>query len=223
MRKALAILWLVLVALAVAHVAWVAHGGIPLESDLMALLPGEERDPALRLAKDRMAATVSRRMVVMVGHPDRAVARAQAAALRQSLAGEGLIRPETDLPGPEVLRRLGAAYFPHRAGLLAEADRRRLEAGDGLALVTRALSQIYGFAGPVDSRLLPNDPLLLFPAFLSALPGPANRLAVDDCILNAGEEVTTWVMLYLVLFLRMKYHTKRYLLTEKCVMKTTKK
>jgi predicted exporter len=199
MRKIFAVLWLALVLLAGGHVIWAARDGLPLDSDLMALLPREERDPAVQHAKDRMAETLSRRLVVMVGHRDRAVARAQAAALRASLVAEGLVGPQTDIPGPDAIRALGAAYFPHRAGLLAEDDRRRLEAGDGRALVNRSLSQVYGFAGPVDSRLLAHDPLLLFPAFLSSLPGPANRLAVDDGMLSIVEDGTTWVMTGMVL------------------------
>lgn len=199
MRKVLAVLWLVLVLAALAHVAWTARGGLPLDSDLMALLPREERDPAVQRAKDRMAETLSRRAVVMVGHTDRAVARAQAARLREALLAEGLIRPDSDIPTAESIRRLGAAYFPHRAALLSDSDRQWLETGNAAALVERALAQVYGFAGPVDSRLLANDPLLLFPAFLTGLPGPASRLSVDDGMLSVADGPTTWVMLSMVL------------------------
>lgn len=199
MRKALAVLWLAVVLVALGHVIWTARGGLPLESDLMALLPREDRDPAIQRAKDRMAETVSRRVVVMIGHADRAVARAQASRLQETLSAQGLIRPESDVPSADAIRRLGAAYFPHRAALLSEADRHKLEAGQADSLVQRALAQVYGFAGPVESRLLAHDPLLLFPAFLAALPGPASRLTVDDGMLSVVDGATTWVMLSLIL------------------------
>ncbi|MBI2241911.1 MAG: MMPL family transporter [Magnetospirillum gryphiswaldense] len=199
MKKSLALLWLALVLAAMTHVAWMSRGGLPLDSDLMALLPHEDRDPDVQRAKDRMAETLSRRVVIMVGHTDRGLARAQATRLRDSLSAEGLIRPENDVPSSDVIRRLGGAYFPHRVALLADADRQRLETGNAAALVERALAQVYGFAGAVDSRLLANDPLLLFPAFLTGLPGPASRLTVDDGMLSVADGATTWVMLSVVL------------------------
>lgn len=199
MRKALALLWLVLVLAAGAHVAWTARHGLPVDSDLMSLLPQEEQDPAVRAAKRHMAQTLSRRVVVMIGHAERAEARTQAARLRAHLLAEGLIRPESDIPPPDAVMRLGAAYFPHRAGLLSDSDRRRLEAGDGQALVTRALSQVFGFGGAVDSRLLARDPLLLYPAFLAGLPAPSNRLSVDDGMLSVAGDGTAWVMESMVL------------------------
>ncbi len=199
MRRSLALLWLLLVLAAGLHVAMIAAGGLPLQTDIMALLPREERDPVVQTAKDRMTQALAGRAVVLVGHADRAVARAQAVALRQHLVTAGLVRPETDIPTAEAVRRLGAAYFPHRAGLLAEADRQRLEQGQGEALVTRALSQIFGFAGMADSRLLARDPFLLFPAFLGSLPVPANRLVMDDGMPSVVDDGTTWVLVSLIL------------------------
>jgi len=198
-RKVLALIWLVLVVAAGVHVATIARSGLPLETDIMALLPREERDPAVQAAKDRIAGTLARRVVVLVGHPERDVSRAEATELRRRLTEAGLVKTETDVPGPEAIKRLGAAYFPHRAGLLAEADRAALERGEGQTLVTRALSQLFGFGGFVDSRLLARDPFLLFPAFLTGLPVPANRLTLDEGLPTVVEDGTHWVLVSLIL------------------------
>lgn len=199
MKKALPTLWLALVVLALAFVAWKTADGPPLDTDLMALLPDEQQDAAVGQAKRHVAATLSRRLIVLVGHPDRAVARAQAQALGRTLAAQGLARPADEIPSAQTARGLGAAYFPHRAALLADADRRALLAGDGQALVTRALAQVHAVAAPVDSRLLSQDPLLLFPAFVGALPAPAGRLTLDEGLAGVIENGTTWVMLALTL------------------------
>jgi len=198
-RKALALLWLVLVLAAGLHVGTIAVSGLPLETDIMALLPREERDPAIQTAKDRMAQTLARRVVVLVGHAERDLARAEAADLRRRLTEAGLVKAGTDIPGPEAIKRLGAAYFPHRAGLLADPDRAKLERGDGDALVTRALSQLFGFGGLVDSRLLARDPFLLFPAFMTGLPTPASRLTLDEGMPTVVEDGTHWVLVSLIL------------------------
>lgn len=199
MRKTLALVWLAVVLVAAVHVGMVAWRGLPVQSDIMALLPREDRDPAVQLAKDRVVKAMEKRAVVLVGHADRDTARRHAALLRQRLVEAGLVRAETDVPSDEAVRRLGAVYFPHRAGLLAEADRRRLSEGKGEELVTRALSQIFGFGGPADSRLLARDPFLLFPAFLSGLPMPGNRLRLDDGWLATSDQDRTYVMLNLTL------------------------
>jgi len=198
-RKILALVWLVLVVAAGIHVATIVRAGLPLETDIMALLPREERDPAVQAAKDRIAETLAKRVVVLVGHAERGVARAEATELRRRLTEAGLVKAETDIPGPEAIKRLGAAYFPYRAGLLAEADRAALERGEGQTLVTRALSQVFGFGGFVDSRLLARDPFLLFPAFLTGLPVPANRLTIDEGMPSVIEDGTHWVLVSLIL------------------------
>ncbi|MGE5517508.1 MAG: MMPL family transporter [Bacteroidota bacterium] len=199
MRKRLALVWLALVLAAAVHVGIVASRGLPVQSDIMALLPREDSDGAVQLAKDRVVKAMEKRAVVLVGSTDRDAARRHAARLRQTLVDAGLVSAQSDLPSDEAIRRLGAVYFPHRAGLLAEADRRRLMDGKGEELVTRALSQIFGFGGPADSRLLLRDPFLLFPAFLTGLPVPGNRLRLDDGMLSTVDQGRTWVMLNLTL------------------------
>ncbi len=194
MRKALALLWLVLVLAATAHVASLSLHGLPRETDIMALLPREEREPEIQAAKDRVTRSLSGRVVAMIGHAERDKARSAAQDLRRALVEAGLVRPEGDVPDEAAIKRLGAAYFVHRAGLLAEGDRRKLLRGEGEGLVKRALSQIYGFGGAVDSRLLARDPFLLFPAFLGGLPTPANRMSMDEGLPTVVEGGTTWVL-----------------------------
>ncbi len=193
-RAALAVVWLVLVAAAAIHVGLTVHRGLPLQTDFMALLPREDRDPTVQQAKDAMLEAISQRIVILVGHSDPAAARAAADSVEQALAGAGLITANRDIPDAEAMRRMGALYFAHRAGLLADGDRRLLLEGRGADLLTRALSQIYGFVGIADSRLLTQDPFQLFPAFLASLPVPANRLSFDDGRMVTRDGATTWAL-----------------------------
>jgi predicted exporter len=184
-----ALVWFALVLAAAVHVAL---SGLPVATDLMALLPREDRDEAVQRAKDAATGALSQRVVVLVGHAERERAHAAAAALEAGLAR--VMRPSGDVPDKDALRRLGALYFPHRAGLLAEADREALLAGESEALVMRALSQVYGFGGIADARLLARDPFLLFPAFLTGLPIPASRLGLDEGRPTVTEDGVTWVL-----------------------------
>lgn len=194
MRKILALVWLAVTAAAALHVALVLWQGLPLQTDLMALLPAEERDPALHAAKDKMANEVSQRVVILAGHRDRATARAAASTLRDGLVAAGVLDGSGDVPAAEALRRLGQTYFPHRAGLLSEPDRQRLENGHADEVVQRALSQIFGIGGVADGRLLAADPFLLFPSFLTDLPVPASRLTMDEGWPTVVEDGTIWVL-----------------------------
>ncbi|RAU20819.1 hypothetical protein CU669_16225 [Paramagnetospirillum kuznetsovii] len=199
MRRVLALIWLLVVLAALGYVAVQSVQGLRLETDILALLPREDQDPVLQSAKDRMAQNLAGRAVILVGHPSREVARAEALNLRRNLLRSGLIKPNTDIPDQDAIRRLGAAYFPHRAGLLSEPDRQRLGAGQGEPLVTRALSQIFGFGGVADSRLLARDPFMLFPAFLGDLPVPANRLVMDGGMPSVADGPITWVLVSVML------------------------
>lgn len=193
-RKILAVLWLVAVVAAGLHVARVASHGMPLESDLLALLPAEDRDPLVQQAKTHMAEQVSGRVVILAGHADPAQARRAAAALRDSLMADGLLADAGDVPDAEALRRLGAAYYPHRAGLLSPADRDALLAGNAEPLAQRTLSQVFGVGGMANAKLLAGDPFLLLPTFLTTLPVPASRLALVDGWPSVSEDGITWVL-----------------------------
>jgi len=187
--------WLGLVLAAALWLGWQSRAGLPLATDLSALLPAERGDPAVTAATARINGELTRRVVFLVGAPTGGQARAAAGGLRDGLRAAGLLAPGSDVPDAEALRRLGAAYFPHRAGLLAEPDRQRLAAGDGRSLVERALSQVYGIGGIADARLLAADPFLLFPAFLTGLPLPASRLSLEEGWPSLREDGISWVLL----------------------------
>lgn len=195
MKRWLALIWLICTATAAMHVVTVLIRGLPIQTDLMALLPAEAQNPEVAAATAEVSARLADRVVVLVGDANPAAARAAAARLRHGLVADGVITIEDDVPSPEALARLGRYYFDHRGGLLAEADRQALTDNHGSDLVTRALSQIYGVGGTVDARLLRNDPFMLLPAFMTALPMLNGRMQLVEgwpCVTDDG---ATWVLL----------------------------
>jgi predicted exporter len=186
--------WLATVVAAGIFLAWHFHRGLPLDTDLMALLPREGRESAAQKARDAVSRALTRRILVLVGHTSRAEARAAANAMSDSLDATGLIEPETG-SGAQGMRKLGQLYFPHRAGLLSEGDRGLLEAGRGEELAKRALGQAFGVGGAGASLIARGDPFLLLPSFLLQLPSPMPRVAWDDGLLSQTEGGKTWVLL----------------------------
>ena len=192
MRKHLAALWLVLVAIMSGILVAQMRRGLPLSTDLLALLPQEKRDPVLKTANEAISRALGRHVIVLVGHPERAKARAVAQAITDALAATDLIDAIGSMAMASQFRQIGATYFPHRNGLLGAEDRDLLEAGRAREIAGRALAQTYGL-GFADGDLLRNDPFLLFPRFLMGLPVMASRLGMDDGMLSVVEGGVTWV------------------------------
>lgn len=166
--KHFACAWLVLVVVAGAYLGLRVHDGIGFQTDLMALLPQEERDPGIQRAKDQVARSFVQHIVLLIGHEDRDKARAAGVEMAQALATSRLVGSVTSMVPADGLRRLGQKIFPFRHGLLADGDRERLQSGKELEIVKRALSQIYGPIGIGDAGLLKRDPFLLLPAYFAA-------------------------------------------------------
>jgi predicted exporter len=188
------LVWLVVVAAAAIYLSVRLYHGVEFQTDLLALLPQEERDATVQRAKEKVSALLGQRIVVLVGHPDRAVARAAGAELAQALGQSGAVSQVTYRLPADGLRRVGEMFFPYRFGLLTPDDRARLEAGRGEEIVTRALASVYGPAAYADGALLRRDPFLLLPAFLAELPAPLPRLTPDDGVLSVTDGGKTYVL-----------------------------
>ena len=191
----LAAIWLLVVVLLGVNLAWRVHQGLVFRTDLMALLPRDEANPALQRVNDSVARSVSRRVAILVGQHDRDHARRDATMMANALAASSLVEIDSSSAELNRLAGLGALYFPYRDGLLSEHDRQTLLAGQAEALSTRALSQIFGIAGLADARLLRRDPFMLLPAFLTALPMPSSRLGIDGGMLSVTDAGITWILI----------------------------
>ncbi len=187
-------MWLAVVALAAGHLCYRFASGITLESNILALLPRAERDAGMQTIQDKLTESFSRRVVFLVGDISRDKAAAAARQLSVTLERSGMIASLTSRVDMDAQRYIGTAYHPYRLGLLSEADRAHLNAGDGKAVVSRALSILYGPGGLADSRLIARDPFLLMPSFLMGLPFPQSRLALDGDDLSVREGAITYVL-----------------------------
>lgn len=190
-----ALVWLIAVAAAAIYLLVRVHDGIELQTDLMALLPQEERDPVVQRAKPRMADIFGRRIVLLVGHEDRTTARTAGADLARTLRDSGMTTSVHYEADEASARHVGEIFFTHRSGLLTVADRALLLAGRGQEIVTRALVALYGPVGLVDVNLLRRDPFLLVPAYLSNLPLPLSRVSIDDGMLSVTDAGRTYVVI----------------------------
>ncbi|MGD0144008.1 MAG: hypothetical protein ABSC92_12680 [Rhizomicrobium sp.] len=194
MKRLGAWLWLALLVVALGYLAFRIASGITLQSNILALLPPTERDAAAQNIQDRIAGVFSRRVVFLVGDADPTKARTAALELSAALAHSGLISALTSKIDARGEQRMAAAYYPYRMSLLSDSDRDRLLANDGPALVSRALSLLYGPGGFANAKLIAHDPFLLLPAYFLALPLPQSRLAADNGVLSVHDGNETYVL-----------------------------
>lgn len=194
MRRAAAVVWLAIVLAAVGYLALLIRDGLPLRTDILALLPREERDPTAQRATEAVSRALGRRVIVLVGDTDASRARAAAMRLKADLARAGVADLDEGAADQERLSKLGAFYYPHRQGLLSDEDRALLLAGKGHDVSQKALAQAFGVGGVASAGLLRTDPFLLLPSFFAGLPVPLSRLTLDEGMLSTVDGDRTWVL-----------------------------
>jgi predicted exporter len=199
MRSTLVAIWLAIVAAACVYLTVLGIAGFPIRTDLLALLPREERDPVVQQANEIVSRNIGRRILLAFGDTDRGRARTAAEQMTAAIAATQLVDPIDGAVLQDVGRRLATFYFPHRDALLSASDRAILETGRAGDIASRALAQAFGFGSPVDATILTADPFLLLPSFLMALPGPLGGLALDDGMLTTVKDGKTWIIVPMTL------------------------
>lgn len=179
--------------------------GLPLRSDITALLPVSDRDPLVAAAADRVASMGERSLrIYVLAEPSRQgeAARAVADALRAAPAFTRVARSAQDFLEPDARGRVRDLLLQHRFRMLSDADRQRLRR-DGTAaddyFLRRAKSALYGFTTGSGVAFL-DDPFGLVAARLAsaAQPASAGALARDDqghFVAHAADSETTYPLI----------------------------
>lgn len=192
--KLRALLWLLL-AIGVAAscvLQLTASGRVPVQTNLLALLPPTERNPVAEQAVSSLAAATGNRAVFLIGakvSSDAAsAARAFAAQLRQSGAFGQVI---ADIP-PIDPKALSALYLAHRYTLLSAADRAALAGGEAdlAGRLQRKLHAPFRFGltlSPAD------DPFAFTDGWLASLPLRQLKLEPENGLLVARDSERVWI------------------------------
>jgi len=172
------------VLLLAALAAWLAiraSGEPVINANLMAMLPSVDRDPVAEDAADKFRQRFERRVVVLVGAADSSEAKAAADAVHETLRGTDMF-VELDVRYDEnLIRHAGEFYFPLRFGLLSEASRQQLLAGDVAAFERAVLARYFTPVSGLQSDLIERDPFHLLPGFLEErAAGGSARFELED-------------------------------------------
>lgn len=164
-----------------------------LDSDVMALLPGEGEDALQRAANLRIGEAATRQVVVLLKAEDWESTRRAAAAFLDALE-----RPPQPLDAvrddEDTLAQALTLYSPYRRGLLTPAQRERLETTDVATLAESALAALYGVGPGVGLLRWQDDPLGLWPDWWQARAG---RVQPVDGLLSLADGDARWAVLRL--------------------------
>lgn len=162
-----------------------------LDTDVMALLPGEAQDSLLATASEQIAASATRQVVVLVGGAEWAQVGAAAQAFDQTVAAEpGALSPQA--LEPKALNEALDYYRPQQIALLTPQQRQQLPDSDVAELTQSSLARLYApgpSGGLVSWR---DDPLNLWSAWWQERAG---AIGLRDGLVALQADDKHWAVL----------------------------
>ena len=189
--KRRAALWLLLAigVAAACGVQFYSAGRIPVQTNLLALLPATERNPVAELAIGKLADAAGNRAVFLINSKESAeAARTFGSLLRKS----GAFQTVVDTIPPFDPKQITGLYLRHQYSLLAKTDRDDLTKGDPdlEGRLQRKLYTPFQFGLTVSPS---DDPFGFTDNWLASLPLRNFRLEPEDGVLVAHADSKTWV------------------------------
>jgi len=191
----LALLWAIVVALLLVHsVSLWANKRIVPDTDILALLPTEERDLVLQQAFVHMVDSAQQKVIVLVGAPDWQQARRAADAYKAVLVPHGDLLSFMDNVGEQTQQDWLTLFQKHRIALMTAEDEKALRNRPVQHWVENALAKLYSpFAGP---KLVAwqDDPFGLFGNWVQARAAETPVRPRDGRLFVAGGDIQYVVM-----------------------------
>jgi predicted exporter len=193
--KVRAALVLVAVALAAAACAAYLARGVPLQTNLLAMLPPTERDPVAEQVVAKLTGAVGGRVVFMVSHERVGPARHAAEIFALSLQKTAGLRAVMAHFGAVDLSMPAKLYAPHRYGLLTDEDRAGLARGEFSAR-DAALRQLVMPLPAATALPLAQDPFGVYGRWLASREPLGGKLRLEDGYLTVrdGDRVRILVL-----------------------------
>ena len=175
--------------------AWLVfgRGSVPIQTDLLAMLPATERHPLAEAAVEQLTHANGDRIVLLVEDANDDIAKDAARTLGQSLTKAKVFRSVTAELPPFDLDQLLSPYLVHRFHLLTDADRGAIAAPgyDPAQVLARRLNE--PFLAGVGVKLQ-DDPFGWLQHWLQQQPWSRSPLLPEDDLLVAHQDDRTYVL-----------------------------
>ncbi len=187
------IVWSVLMVAMVALFATRVLPNLRVETDILALLPDAQEDPAMDEALNAFSAQLARRQIFLVGASDLADAKLAAVSFARTLVESNAFTTVTLQLDANARERFDV-YLRHRHYLLAGDDARALREGRGEDLVRKAVRSAFTPAGLMQPMSLAQDPLGLLNDFLRDQVPSFGAARLDGATLVIDAEEGAYVL-----------------------------
>jgi predicted exporter len=158
-----------------------------LQTDVFALLPRNEQDPAMRFFRRMASGALARTAFFVVAHAQPEIGRKATRQLGAWMAASPLFKSVQW----DYSRQQSAffdLYFPLRYQILSPNVRRSLEAPHGYQTLLQRLQQtLYQPTSTFATRFLEQDPLLFFSALVQEWGRAGPHLRVEEGLLSGRE------------------------------------
>ncbi len=190
-RYAPPFIWALVVLALIGH-QWQFWHSARLDTNIMALLPEDEQQPAIHASMQRLTDLASHQVMVMVGAPDWASAQKAAAIAKAELAHAPNLQPAAITP--DTLQDAIAFYQPWRDRLVTPKQAQWLADSSASQLGMSALMQLYQPGSAPRLTTWQDDPLGLWSSWWGARAAEL-RVRPRDGLLWVSGEGQEWVVL----------------------------
>ena len=196
--RLLALIWslILLMILGVFGYQASTKGALPIETNILALLPDNQQDPVAQQAFDNIANTMSDKVVFVLHQEQSKGAELFDAVDRfsQALTALPMFDSVTATVSKNQQQAWGAYYFPARAQLLTDKQKQQL-IDKPEQQVQQVLHALYNPFSGVTGVELENDPFLLFRDYLSGLTQSSGNIQIENDYLTATVDQQKYIVI----------------------------
>jgi len=192
----LAFFWLIMVLLSGALLIkqWGFTTSLPVETDIMKLLPESRQDPLAQLAFDKVTTSVSDKVVFILTAKDQHSLFAGAELFADSLNQISAFKQVTGKIDQQQQSAWSRYYFEHRYQFLTPELRQKLKASPEKQ-VQSVVQDVYNPFSGVSGQELAHDPFLLFRDYLNYLNQLSAQFTIQQGFLTSEYHDQTYVLI----------------------------
>ena len=165
----LAFFWLLFILLAVLGLMkqTIFQAKLPIETNILALLPENQQDPFAQLAFEQISKNVNNKVVFLLSGENKSELITAANTFSSKLLPTTLFSSFSGKLTNNEQQAWGKLYFPYRAQLLNEQQKERLQQTPEKQVI-KVVQQVYNPFSGVTGEELTHDPFLLFREYIAS-------------------------------------------------------
>lgn len=198
--RSLALLWLafVLIVSALLLKQWLGSTHLPIETNILKLLPKNQQDKVAEQAFKAVSTSMSDRVIFVLSSQDREKLLQAARTFEKGLLETQQFTNVIGEISPDKQQAWASYYFNHRFQQLTQTQRDRLNQ-DPQAQIQHVLQALYNPFSGVTSQELQSDPFLLFRDYLSQVKQQTSAFTLDSGYLFAKKDGQQYLLITAIL------------------------